>query len=252
MHADRRSEASGLKKDSATIMKDGAHPLDLFPTSGSPQDLCRTRLEWLALGLVLTLAASAVPDWRIFSHFWTEDIWSLKSFRYGTYRSIILLLFGLVLVVPTRRRSGLRLGSIRTHWRWVLLVCGIPPLLTAIIYPQLPVRPFAGASMSMWLISPLAQSLVFIGFIYGRLEPLFASYIHPRLHIRWALVITVLLFGLWHAPGWISLPAWYAVFQFFYTSVAYIVPALSRQWTGSIFYVVLCHSAVNFIAWYAS
>lgn len=215
-------------------------------------DLRQRRLEWLALALVLTIASHAVPGWRFLARPWQSDFLGLHSIPWATYVRILFLMFGLALVLPTRRRSGLIVGDIRTHWRKVVLVCGGPVLLTLLVYPQLPVRPFANAGSHMWLISPFAQSLVFIGYIYGRLEPLFPSFIHPRVQVRWALVITAGFFAAWHLPGFTSLPVGYAVFQLGYTGIAYVIPALSRQWTGSIFYVALCHTAINFIAWATS
>lgn len=161
-----------------------------------------------------------------------------------------MLALGLLLTLPTRERSGLRVGEIRAHWRGVLLVCGLPVFATALVYPLLPVRPFAQGYASMWLISPLAQELVFTGFLYGYLEPRFPEYLHPRVPVRRALVITVLFFGLWHAPAFLTgVSPGYVWFQLFYTGILGIIPALSRQWTGSVLYIVLCHSAVNFIAW---
>lgn len=48
------------------------------------------------------------------------------------------------------------------------------------------------------------------------------------------------------------MPAAYVLFQLFYTGVLGIIPGLSRQWTGSIYYAVVTHSAINFIAWHTS
>lgn len=212
----------------------------------------RDRWQALSLALVVTVAASAIPEWRVFAHAWREDWLGLSSVPWPVLRSCVLLVLGLVLVLPTRERSGLRLGRIREHWRGVLLVCGTTVLATAAVYPLLPVRPFGRAHASMWAVSPQAQELVFSGFIYGYLESRFPEYIHPRVRIRRALVITTILFGLWHAPGFLTTSTAYVWFQLFYTGVLGIVPALTRQWTGSILPVVLCHTLVNFIAWTAS
>jgi membrane protease YdiL (CAAX protease family) len=210
------------------------------------------RREGIAVALALTLGAMTVPGSRTLGRLWSEDFLGLRSVPLPVVGSFALLAFGLLLSLPTRERSGLRVGSIREHGRRVLLVCGLPPLLTALVYPNLPVRPFSGAYFTMWLVSPLAQTTVFLGFLYGYLEPRFPGYVHPRVPVRWALALTMLLFALWHVPNFLGMAPGYVWFQLFYTGVLGIVPALSRQWTGSIWYAALCHSAVNFVAWASS
>ncbi|MET0396800.1 MAG: CPBP family intramembrane glutamic endopeptidase [Longimicrobiaceae bacterium] len=224
------------------------------PAPGEPAGPAKdfSRAEALALAVVVTVAAHAIPGWYIFGRLWTRDVFGVHAIPWGTFHSLLCLLFGLLLAAPTWRRSGLVLGDIRTHWRRVLPVCGGPVLVAALVYPRLPVRPFADAGIDMWLISPLAQSLVFIGYLYGRLDTAFPGLIHRRLPIRRSLAITAAFFALWHVPGFANMPAWYAAFQLFYTGVAYLVPALSRQWTGSILYVLAGHMAINFIAWAAN
>ena len=216
-----------------------------------PEVDAREKRAALSLAVVLTIAASAIPSWVVVTEAWRADWLGLQSVPWPVVRSFVLLALGLLLVLPTRERSGLRIGRLREHWRGVLLVCGATVLATALVYPLLPVRPFGRAHASMWAVSPLAQELVFSGFIYGYLESRFPEYLHPRVRIRWALLITTILFGLWHAPSFLTTSAGYVWFQIFYTGVLGIVPALSRQWTGSILPTVLCHTAVNFIAWSA-
>ena len=206
----------------------------------------------LSLALVVTIAASAIPGWSLLVRAWNADVLGLQSLPWPVVRSFALLAVGIVLALPTRERSGVRLGSIREHRRAVLLVCGLPVLATALVYPLLPVRPFASGYMTMWAVSPLAQQLVFTGFIYGLLEPHFSAFVHPRVRVRRALVLSTLLWGLWHVPNFATMSTGYVWFQLFYTGVLGIVPALSRQWTGSILPAVACHTAVNFVAWATS
>jgi len=135
----------------------------------------------------------------------------------------------------------------------VLLVCGAPILLTALVYPNLAERPFAGASWSLWAISPVAQDLVFIGLLYGFLDTAFPGDVLPRIPLRRALVLTALFFALWHVPNLSSgMSAGYVAFQLGYAAVGVIVVGLSRQWTGSILYGTLTHTAINAIAWTTS
>jgi membrane protease YdiL (CAAX protease family) len=214
--------------------------------------LSAVQREELALVLVLTITISLFPRWRVFEQAWVQNFAGLKALPWHWYVSILFVAAGLLLALPTRRRSGLRMGSIREHWRGVCLVCGGAVVATALVYPQLPVRPWADASMTMWTLSPLGQQLIFNGYLYGRLEQTFPGYVHPRIPLARALLLTVCFFAFWHVPNFFSLSFAYVLFQLFYTSVLAIIPGLSRQWTGSIYYALLTHSAVNFIAWFTS
>lgn len=129
------------------------------------------------------------------------------------------------------------------------MVCGVGPLLALLVYPNVTSRPFTGELSTMWLVSPPAQQLVFLGFIYGYLRQHFAGYVHRHVPVEVALLISTVLFGLWHVPNFLYFPTSYVWFQLFYTGILGIVPALSRQWTGSVLYGMLSHMTVNFIAW---
>ena len=208
---------------------------------------------WIALALVITLATRAIPDWYIPAKIWTDSFGHETYLPYPLFHTLVLLAIGLCLALSAPRRSGLQLGSLRAHWRGVLLVCGVPILLCALVYPNLPERPFAGAHWGMWAVSPLAQDLVFIGFLYGQLERVFPGCIHPRLALSWGLVLTSLFFALWHLPNLSStMSGAYVAFQMCYVVAGLVVIGLSRQWTGSILYATATHSAVNAIAWLSS
>lgn len=228
------------------------------PAAASPgmapgrRRLSALQREELALALVLTITVSLFPRWRPFELAWLQDFAGLKSLSWPWYVSILFVVVGLLLTLPARERSGLRVGRIREHWRGVLLVCGGAVLATAVVYPQLSVRPFADQPATMWTLSPLGQQLIFLGYLYGRLEQAFPGHVHPRVPLARALALTGCFFALWHVPNFLSLPAGYVLFQLFYTGVLAIIPGLSRQWTGSIYYALMTHAAVNFIAWYAS
>jgi membrane protease YdiL (CAAX protease family) len=151
------------------------------------------------------------------------------------------------LTLPRRRRSGLRFGDIRNNWLRVIIVCAIPIAATAIAYPLLPVRPFTGGRIEMWLISPFAQDLVFQGFLLGRLERSYPP--RNRTGFGTALVLGALFFSAWHAQNFAGgTPDGFVFFQLAYTAVGFMLTGLSRLWTGSILYATLSHSAVNLIA----
>jgi membrane protease YdiL (CAAX protease family) len=211
--------------------------------------MARQRLEWLVLAAVLTFASHTVTD-SLFVFSWPRIPESLRATGGENFWYLLSLLFGLALALTAPRRSGLRIGGIRAHFRGVLIVCGLPVVLAAVIYPLLPVHPFSGAASGLWIISPPAQDLLFIGYLYGRFEPLFPDFVHPRIRLRWALVVSALFFSAWHLPNFSTIPAEFVLFQLCYTFAIFIVAGLSRQWTGSMLYFTLCHMGINFIAWW--
>ncbi len=100
--------------------------------------------QLLALALVITLSGQAIP------------IWILETLHYGFLQPIYARLYedrelifrlltmsvGLLLALSAPRRSGIAQMRLRGVWGKSLFVCAVPVLLTAIIYPHLPVRPF--------------------------------------------------------------------------------------------------------------
>jgi membrane protease YdiL (CAAX protease family) len=223
----------------------------LEPRAGSlPRSERQSRAAVLALALVVTVAARAIPAWSVLLTLWRDELGGEATLSYELFHDLVLLAMGLGLALSAPRRSGLTLGSVRAHWRGVLIVCGGPVLVTAAVYPMLPERPFTGASWSLWAVSPLAQDLVFIGYLYGRLARAFPGPVHPRLPWSRALLVTAMFFAIWHVPNLSSImSAGYVGFQLAYAAVGLAIVGLSRQWTGSILYAWLTHAAVNAIAW---
>ena len=219
--------------------------------------MIRTRLtaaqrEDLVLALILTVAVSLIPRWRVFEQAWVQDVAGLRAIPGTWYATGIFLLAALALALSAPRRSGLTFGSIREDWPRVLLVCGGTLVATALVYPQLAVRPWGDAPVTMWTLSPVAQELLFFGYIYGRLDESFAGHVHGRVPVARALVLTAMFFALWHTPNFFSMSFGYVLFQLFYTGVLAIIPGLARQWTGSVYYGIVTHAGVNLIAWLAS
>ena len=211
-----------------------------------------TRLEALSLAAGLTVLAVAVPGSDAVASLYREFFRDVPGFanHFSRFADVCLIAVGLILTLPAPRASGLCIGNIREHWRSVLLLTGIPVLGCAIVYPNLPERPFRGSDLSIWLTSPLAQDLIFGGVIYRLLRPHFSSYIHPRIKMEWVLPVGGLFFAAWHIQNFAYFPAGYVVFQLVYTWAAYTFIGLTRQWTGSILYVNLAHMAGNFVPWF--
>ena len=138
-----------------------------------PNEVSKGKPAWpelLGLAFILTIAAHAVPEYALeYSQFFPESVRRtiFNTWGFSNYFDCLCLIFGLILCLTTPRRSGLRIGTLRPHHWNVLVIVAVPIVLTAIIYPRLPVKPFANMSISMWLISPLAQDLIFSGYLYG-------------------------------------------------------------------------------------
>jgi membrane protease YdiL (CAAX protease family) len=211
------------------------------------RELKRPALGALLLALVLVVASHAIPDWG-----WSlayQLKWSLPEIiGWENYWQLIFLAFSACLVLHDPVAYGICLGEIRQNWRWVLLMCATPVLLTAIVYPRLPFKPFSGDSASAWLISPLAQDLLFFGYLYQRFEVHFPGAIHDKFPVKKCILVTAAYFALWHLPGLLSGLGWYLGFQLLYTFAGGCVMGLARQVTNSIIYITIAHMLVNWIA----
>ena len=209
-------------------------------------------IEWVFLGAIITMAYLAIPSWlsRLTWRFFPDKM-RIKEW-WAWYRELLTLGFAVLLICGSWKRSGLRIGSIGRHWRGVSVVCVIPVVLTAIVYPLLPERPFSGMTFHMWLTSPWHQDLVFAGYLYGRFEKVVPSYVHERIRIRWALVLAAFFFSAMHLPWFLHASPAYVGFMLAYTFLGTVLIGLACQWTGSILYGAITHMGVNLIAWAAS
>ena len=209
------------------------------------------RFEELALALVLTVTIVTVHGSRLLQMAWQRHLGTSSILTYRTCVALVYLAFALILALPARRRSGLTLGHRPQSWSSLAGVVILSVVGVTLVYPLLPERPFALASRSLWLVTPAAEELWFLGVIYGRLDAVFPAAVHTRIPIRQALPLTALFFSLSHvllglfsvlSPGFIA-------FQAVYTFAGFVLLGLSRQWTGSIIYATVTQMAVNYVAW---
>jgi membrane protease YdiL (CAAX protease family) len=211
-------------------------------------------IELLSSGLVITLASHAVPHWVHHRLFGAAPAWrSALTDQIGraNVHDLLALLFALILVMGAPVRSGLRIGRVGRHWKSVLFIVALQWALTAAVYPNLPTRPFAGARIGMWLISPAAQELVFLGFLYGLFAQHWPRRLHPRSPINGALLLTAGFFSAWHLTNLLTISPTFVAFQLCYVFVLTLLSGLTRIWTGSVLYAIVVHMGVNYIAWAA-
>lgn len=205
----------------------------------------------MVVAALLAFGSHALPQYVLHvvlsSSRYPAETWGAANIFYFS-----ALVYGLLLAVSSPKRSGLRVGAIRKAWKGVLLVCGGPIVVTLIVYPLLPTKPWGGASYHMWLTSPLAQDAVFIGYLFGCFDELFPKRFLPKIPVPTALLLTCVFFTAWHVPSFLSLPVGYTLFQLVYVFVICLITGLSRVWTGSILYFTVTHGIVNLIAWLLS
>ena len=214
-------------------------------------------IELIALGMFVTLAVQALPRW-LFVEVWpalgNSRQWVVDAIGKANAQSLLFLAVALLLLaLPSARRSGICIGSTRGKvWR-LLGIAVVPVALTAIIYPLLPTpRPFAGAAIGFWLISPAAQELVFLGYLYGRFTERFDNRFSTRLPINGALILAAAFFASWHLANFGRVPMWFFAFQLCYTFVLTIWTGMTRVISGSVLWAIATHMGVNFVVWLAN
>jgi membrane protease YdiL (CAAX protease family) len=205
------------------------------------------KVESLLLGVVLVAAWHAIPGWGFRFLPRRELFESLGEHGYATLYDAATVVMPLLLCLGAPIRSGLSLGRWHECRLKVAGICLLAIALTAIVYPFTS-RPFSGGPIGTWLISPLAQDLLFCGYLYGILVHAFPGSVHRRIPVDRAVVLTAALFALWHVPNFWGMSATYVSFQLLYTFIGGAWVLLARQLTGSIIPGVLTHMCVNFIA----
>lgn len=204
--------------------------------------------DCLLLAVVLVAAFHAVPWWA-FTFVPAQAIYDrLGEHGYATLYDAITGVMPLLLCLGSPHRSGLTLGRWKGHRLKVVGICMLPVLLTAIVYPFTS-RPFSGGRIGSWLVSPLAQDLLFAGYLYGLFDCTFPGRAHPKRRVKQAVFVTAAFFALWHVPNFWDMSSGYVAFQLLYTAVGGAWMLLARQLTGSIIPGVMTHMTCNFISW---
>jgi membrane protease YdiL (CAAX protease family) len=255
------SSASKNPLEKQTRRLEGTQPDRKQETSGDMTEPERfsppNRLESLLLALAITVAFVGAPQWvYMVTAYRLESIYqeitgrSPEAAVFPLYYDSLSLAFGLLLVLGAPRKFGLCLGDIGPNWRRVLAVIAIPLTVCTIGCQFVPLPSWVGSNVGIWLVSPLAQDLVFAGFLYTTIEAAFPGNVHSRMPIRKTLLITGVFFSLHHVQNFLNTDAALVWLQLGYTYLGFVFAGLTRQWTGSLLYLTLSHSAGNFIAWY--
>jgi membrane protease YdiL (CAAX protease family) len=174
--------------------------------------------------------------------------YDLEWLAHRNLHSVVELTIALLLVLPGAKAYGLCIGSIGKYWRRVLLFCAVPITLTWIAVSIMPANPFEGSSSGLWLISPLAQDLVFAGFLWPHFNRVFPGNLSSFVPIPKGVFLCATCFMLYHLVNFASMPAQFVCFQLFYTFVGGVWTGMTRFWTGSVIYMTITHMIVNFLA----
>lgn len=198
---------------------------------------------------------------------------SINPVVYGTVISAIayVVALGIVVAVPYyiwKRKTSVKELGLNDWPAWMDILLGVPAfvvyiilsgifmaimtsLIPAISLDQAQSLPFSqsmlGASwqyvlafLTLVVIAPLAEELLFRGYLYGKLRRTMPIWI--------SVLVTSLAFGLahlWGGPG--SPLQWAVVIDTFVLS---IMLSLLREYTGAIWASVILHAIKNGLAFY--
>ena len=210
----------------------------------------RQPVGFLSLAIVLVFTMHALPAWLVgMAKYFELPI--VRMLGAANLDQLLFLVIAIALVAHDPAGYGLRLGDgMRKKWPAVLGMCAVPIVLTGLVYPFLPSRPFSGGPIAIWLISPPAQDLFFAGFLYRWFSVYFPGTISESVKANRCILLTAACFSIWHLPGIAYGIGSYIWFQLGYTFLGACLMGVIRQWTGSILYIMIVHMAVNCIATY--
>ncbi len=170
----------------------------------------------------------------------------------------MLLLAGIALTCYNPGAFGVRLGRWRDHARvWWLYAIGFVFLGGYVLVVRL-VDPFYQPRpgwIGLFTIGPLAEELIFRGFLFAVLVDLAGSRYNPKRLLTRPVVWNAMLFGLWHlgplyraAIEGTPLDVWQVLFRVVWTGVGGLYLAALREKTGSILGPTLLHMLYNLLA----
>lgn len=155
------------------------------------------------------------------------------------------LSLAVLLTIWAPRTFGLIWARTWTAHRMVTIVGG--GMVAVAIVGMLFIRvPFYGGSSAIFLCVPLAEELLFRGFLFAVLDDAFPrKWSFGRLRLSIAIVVTAFAFGLWHLGGLRMPTDGFIMFQVIYATIAGLLLAIMRENTGSIWAPWVVHFVVN-------
>lgn len=215
----------------------------------------RERVYKLVLALVVTFGLVALPI------YWLHRLIGLERLvGPPNAHAYMLLLAGIALTCYNPEAFGVTLGRHRRAW-WLyaigfgFLVIYVPLFkLLDPFYQPLP------SFIGMFMIAPLAEELIFRGFLFAVLvdlanRPEAGKRYNPRKILTAPVIWNAILFGLWHlgplyraAYEGTTADLWQVPVRVVVTGLGGLYLAALREKTGSILGPTLFHMLFNLVA----
>ncbi len=194
--------------------------------------------------------AAILLTFGIAFHLFTSPIWHsckplLQPMHPSVSYPIVVLAIGLALTLWAPRRFGLVPANTRKNRRVISTIGGVMAVVacTTMLFMS---TPFYGGTMAYYLIVPLAEEVLFRGFLFAVIDDAFPRRVRiGRYDVALAVFITAIAFGLWHLSGLRWPTSGFTWFQLFYTTIAGLGMGIIRQATGSIWGSWGVHFIVN-------
>lgn len=220
-------------------------PYDQLPIGFVSQSMTTSRSTSSApLRVVVVLALVSITfHWvNNFWYFETRGLFDKLGECWSYPASQVVL--GLALTVWAPGAFGLRWGRTRSEVRTVALYAVAMIGVCAVV--MLFVRtPFYGGCVAIYVVVPLAEELLFRGFLFASTEQAFPRRLSGfGRSISVATILTAVAFSAWHLGG-LTMPQGFIWFQLVYTFVAGFLWGILRERTGSIWSGWLIHAAIN-------
>ncbi len=212
----------------------------------------RERFEWIILAVLITAGFAAIPPYasamfrRSLSPI--RNLWVDLHVGEPAVQASIGLVVASLLVTAAPLRSGLIVPRLQNVWPRVIgtcVGCVAGGLFIAYQTHTLELRSIDHDHW-LWLVGPIGEDLVIAGFLFGKFDSLWPGPLFRWLPVRRTVVLTAVFFALYHALNFQSMNSTRLYTQ---SAVVFLIAAavcLTRQWTGSILFVMLTHVAFAF------
>jgi len=165
--------------------------------------------------------------------------------------SLIKFTLAILLCLSSRIASGLQIGDRagwKRHWLAVIFIWVLPVIVVAILFPALGKPDHTYKSMGFWLVTPIAQQLLFSGYIYGQMQFIFGRPAHTGMRALGAApLVRSFLFALSFWPLLRASEPGPVITQMAYAFLYSLWILNIRRWTDSVWPCVLNHLLVNML-----